>query len=225
EDWQVVLKALFPSAVMLNYDTPGIGLALALRRQLPHGPSGRATVVFIQNHGLIVSADTMDEVIALNEDVLLKAEAFLGCDMTSYKMTNKVSAMINRDGLPGHIVFLSEDVQIGRVAGALRPFLFVPPFFPDGVVFCGAGAVELGNLEDDHPVGAYRERYGIVPAVIVYRQHVFFVAENVRKARDVEDVFKVHLMALELARGQVRSLPDAEVSFLGQWEAEKYRKK
>jgi hypothetical protein len=39
----------------------------------------------------------------------------------------------------------------------------------------------------------------------------------------MEEVLKLHLLAMTAAPGAIRSLPLEELKYLGNWEAEKYR--
>jgi hypothetical protein len=55
------------------------------------------------------------------------------------------------------------------------------------------------------------------------RQKHFIVASSLRKARDIQDVFKSHLMAGALIPDKVQDLAHDELCYLAGWEAEKYR--
>lgn len=93
------------------------------------------------------------------------------------------------------------------------------------MVYCGISAVEIRDLQDSGPILNYHRHYGDWPRVLIYEDQIYFVAANVRKSREIEDVFKVHLLALKtIAPDKINPLPEDELLFLIQWDAEKYRK-
>jgi hypothetical protein len=54
---------------------------------------------------------------------------------------------------------------------------------------------------------------------------LFFIGANLKKAREIEEVFKFHLYAAEAAAGDIKYVSEEELKYLGNWEAEKYRQK
>ena len=71
-DAESACDALFPEAMWVPYTGPGVSLCLFVKRQFEeyvaqhgHEPS----VVIMQNHGLVVAADTAEEIDALHEQV------------------------------------------------------------------------------------------------------------------------------------------------------------
>jgi hypothetical protein len=60
---------------------------------------------------------------------------------------------------------------------------------------------------------------------LIYKGYIFFIAKNIKKAKEIEDVFKFHIMSLELnENNNINYLQESEIEYLGNWEAEKYRK-
>ncbi|MBI5196133.1 MAG: class II aldolase [Nitrospirae bacterium] len=226
KDWKGILKTLFGDVVTVDYRTPGIELAYQLSHELKNfkGKHGALPgVVFLQNHGLIISSDSFDEVETLTEGVLEKIEGYLGMDMSRYKLTTKVSRLINsiKGGLL--IAYLSEDIVINNILKKNRELFFVTPFCPDKMVFCGTTVLELSHPDDYDSVKNYMEKYCELPCVVVYRDHLFFISRNLKKAKEMEDVFKMHILVLSATKGEVVCLSGEELRYLGNWEAEKYR--
>jgi rhamnose utilization protein RhaD (predicted bifunctional aldolase and dehydrogenase) len=80
KDWQRVIKKLFPGAMLVKYRTPGIELALEMERTFKtfFKISGKyPEIIFLQNHGLIISSNSPDKVISITENVNRKALKFL----------------------------------------------------------------------------------------------------------------------------------------------------
>jgi hypothetical protein len=93
------------------------------------------------------------------------------------------------------------------------------------MVYCGAAAVEISSLDDREPVVRYRRQFGEAPRVVLYGDRIFLTGLNVRKAREAEEVFKFQVLALSYAGGGACSLSAEELNYLGNWEAEQYRRK
>ncbi|WP_322923927.1 class II aldolase/adducin family protein [Paenibacillus campi] len=226
-DWQERLQQLFAhKAIYVQYETPGVELALAMQHKLTEYRQQHADdpqLVFLQNHGLIVSANTVDEVLELNEQVLSILEQNEQVDFSRYKQTNQISNLINAIGDTTYIAYLSEDQYIAQWAKD-QQLIQTTPFCPDGYVFCGARVVELAQLEQQ-AIEQYMATYHECPKVIIYNSQVFLIANNVKKAREMEDVFKFHLMTLHYGQAKVNTLAAEEIRYLGNWEAEKYRQK
>ena len=84
KEWKEILASIFKNEniAFVSYKTPGIDLALELDKVI----STFATVpkiLFLQNHGLIVTSDNVDDIERLTESVLSKIEDYLKIDMKS----------------------------------------------------------------------------------------------------------------------------------------------
>ncbi|MFL5728717.1 MAG: class II aldolase/adducin family protein [Cytophagaceae bacterium] len=223
-NWQSILSLLFPEAVFVSYKTPGVDLALMLKQELNKN-TDLPKIVFLQNHGIIVSSDDAEEIIEIYSSVISVLSEFLKTDLSYYSLTNKISVLINKAVGPYKISFMSEDLQLSRILEKKRALLSSPVFCPDTFVFCGYGIVEISDINSKEEIISYTSKFREDPKVVVYRNHIFFIAENLKKAREMEEVFKFHLIASENAAGNIIPLSGEELKYLGNWEAEKYRQK
>lgn len=225
-DWKELLGSLFPEALLVGYRTPGIELALELKQQLDLRRGDPPEVVFLQNHGLIVSADRFEALEAITEKVVARLEGYFSVDLERYRLVTPLAKLINGSAAGDLLVFLSEDAELMRLITADRALLFVPPFCPDAMVYCGPAPLELRDERDEEGVKSYQDRFHDLPRVLLLRGRLYLVAPNLKKAREAEEVCKFHLMALQMAgKGAASSLPQEELAYLGNWEAEKYRQK
>ncbi|MEK3717811.1 class II aldolase/adducin family protein [Paenibacillus sp. FSL R7-0333] len=230
KDWKQKLTLLFGDrALYVSYKTPGIELALAMNKELSEYKINYDTdpqIVFLQNHGVIISADSTEEVYRINEEVLLLLEKNENVDLSRYKYTNQISKLINEfNDVENtlYIAYLSEDTQVNLLTK--NDFnLKIHPFCPDGYVFCGINVLVMPSLNSSY-IKNYLAQNLELPKVIIYNSMVFFIANNVRKAKEMEEVFKFHLMVTDIVKENVNSLDIAEIRYLGNWEAEKYRQK
>lgn len=226
--WRTELSLLFPDAALVAYRTPGAELAAQLGRVLrEHRARHRKApeVIFLQNHGLIVSSDRPDAVRRLTESVILRIERRLKIDMGRYKMTTRVSALLGRSAGGRPVAYLSEDAALASFRRARKDLFSRPPFFPDGLVYCGMRPVQLRSLDDRRAVAAYRARYREEPRVVLHRDRIFFIAQNTRKAKEAEEVYKAHILTLRLAGTAAAFLPRKELLHLGRLSAEKFRRR
>lgn len=229
DNWKEILIELFGSKILLvNYETPGVELALRLKEQFDlfvQTFNSKPNIVFLQNHGLIVSSDNYDDIQKLTDDITLRLEQVLNINLTRYRTTNHISRLINEFSTTPLITYLSEDIQINELLHKNEILLDYTPYFPDGLVFLGYKPVIIDNGPSVSVIKEYFETYQDHPKLVYYNQNIYFVASNIRKAKEMEDVCKLHLMGLQYSLGKVQQLPLNELKYLGNWEAEKFRQK
>ncbi len=225
-EWKDILTTLFDNIYMVNYRTPGFELALELKKVLGNFGSikqKKANIVFLQNHGMIIASDNLNEIKDLTEKILIKIENYLKLDMSSYKNTTLISNLLSDSKDCLCISYLSEDSQIKGILHSDKKLFYSPPFCPDKLVYCGISIVEIKNFQDKNAINMYHSRYHELPKVILYKNLIYFIADNIAKARQIESVFKFHLLVLKNT-DDVHSLDFDEIAYLSDWEAEQYRK-
>ncbi|MEW9501059.1 class II aldolase/adducin family protein [Jeotgalibacillus marinus] len=225
--WEEQLKDLFPKALFVQYKTPGIDLALELRKEcaIYQKQIGRLPkIIFLQNHGLIISSDDPIEIFTLTNKVIFVIENALGVDLKRYKLTNELTTIMSELGNNQVISYLSEDSYLTKkLLLGNRSLLNQLPLCPDTLVYCGYRAVEVVDDIEVHKIEEYYDMYRQFPKVVVYKGCLFFVSNTIKKAKEAEEVFKGHIMTLEHMVGQGDSLPLNELRYLDNWEAEKFR--
>ena len=227
KEWKEILTSIFKNEniALVSYKTPGIDLALELDKVI----SAFVTVpkiLFLQNHGLIVTSDNVDDIERLTESVLSKIEDYLKIDMSRFKLTNKISKLINNIEKKSNITFLSEDKYLNEQLFQNQELFLQTPFYPDSLVFCGVSAVIIRDVIDTKVLQDYKKKYLDLPKVIIFNEHIFFIALNIKKAKEMEEVMKFHIMVLEKNKKNNKNfLEFKELSYLNNWEAENYRKK
>lgn len=227
-DSKAIFKQLFFGRIpIVDYETPGIELALVLQKvikryEVKHGEKPK--VIFLKNHGLIVSADDVAECIVLLEGVLERAEEYLGIDLKKYKLTNRISALVNSLDNTHYVSYLSCDDQLNDFLKKKKSLFFKKACCPDGVVYCQKAPLEITSLKDKEPFMDYLQKYSQLPRIIIYKGHLFFVGQSIKKAREIEDVLKSTLLILNLTKNKENFLDRREVDYLMDWKAEEYRR-
>lgn len=228
KDWKDVLAKMFDDVVLVDYRTPGIELALELKKEMDNFESVKLMqpkIIFLQNHGLIISSDNIDEIKDLSEEVLKKIEEYLKIDLSRYKETTSVSDLFScYEGAP-FLSYLSEDSQINRIFQTKQELLFSLPFCPDKLAYCGIGAVKIVRTEDTNALKQYVKEYHELPKVVIFGTRIYIVTKNIKKAKEIEEVLKCHLLVLENASKEISFLDFDELAYLSNWEAEEYRQK
>ena len=229
KDWVALLETLFSGkAAYVAYRTPGFELALELKKVVlayEERNSREPEIIFLQNHGLIINTDRFEDVQRLTEEVVQTVEQHLGIDLDKYKITNRVSDLVSSVADAPVVSALCSDSELARLLKDRRELFSSFPFCPDGLVYCGMRPLEITSLDDASPFARFREEYGDLPKVILYNNLLFFAAPSLRKAWEIEAVFKFHIMTLDLARCDVDLLSEQELGYLSTWEAEQYRRK
>ena len=125
-----------------------------------------------------------------------------------------------------NITYLSEDSYLNEQLSQNKELFLQTPFCPDSLVFCGVSAVEIKDQFDASPLEIYKEDYFELPKIIIFGNRLFLVAPNIKKAKEIEEVLKFHIMVLEKSLTDDKNfLADDELAYLNNWEAEKYRQK
>ncbi len=221
--WKEILLGLFPEALCIAYYTPGVDLALAIKEQLDK----KVEVLFLQNHGLIVTAPTHEQVITLTDQVIEKLEHYLEVNHRHYRLAAMIAGLFNQIDQGFYIVYLSHDQELKQLLQKQRSLFFIPPFCPDTLVYCGYMPVELFDLNDTCLLQDYYDTYQKLPNVIIYQEYLFCSASSIKKAREIEEVVKFHVLSLSMFKSAEVSnaLSFQECNYLNNWDAEKYRQK
>jgi rhamnose utilization protein RhaD (predicted bifunctional aldolase and dehydrogenase) len=228
ENWKEELSKYFPTACLVPYATPGIDLAIAMHEEVENYREVHykdPKVVFLQNHGLLISSDCPKEVISLNDEIVVRAEKIVSMDLSNYRLTTSISSFINSVWETDLIAYFSSDGDIQNWLNTKQSLDDLAPIFPDKYVFSGESMVILENLYDLVPLENYQKQFFELPKVVCYKSHIFFMAANVKKAKECEEVFKSHIMIRQANYHDLQALSTEEIAYLGTWDAEKYRQR
>ena len=227
KNWKDMLNSIFSNdeVAFVEYKTPGIELALALDNELQKFKT-IPNIIFLQNHGLIVTSNFKNAIKAKTEYVLEKIENYLKIDMSNYKTTNEITYLFNSIDKANNISYLSEDRYLNEMIVKNKELFVKTPFCPDSLVYCGIQSVEINDIFDVESIQKYKEKYYELPKVVILKNNIYFIAPNIKKAKEMEEVFKFHIMVLEQNLKQdMNFLELEELAYLSNWEAEKYRQK
>lgn len=218
-----VLGEMFPDALLVPYATPGVELAKVYFKaykeyQKKTGCLRAPNIVFLQNHGLVVSGDNADEVISGTEEVTHKLEEYLKISLDSYHRLTILWTYFEEK-----VVWEVTDRNIYNAYEDIGE-LWRHVFCPDCVVFLGKKLLELPDEFTGEFISDFIAEYA-APVMIRWHNSFYILADSVKKALETQSVmsFSAQVMALNKGR-ECNLLSDDEQNFLLNWDAEKYRK-
>ncbi len=239
-------RSLFADdALFMPYTDPGYTLAKAMETALEsyrkrHGRDPH--VILMQNHGLVVAADSTAEVRSITSDMVsrIARRSPEGLDRGTLPAPEAAAEL-----LPALRMMLSEGRAVKTLAArsnALIRHFSLPenragvsrPFTPDSMVYCGPAPLFLdfkGDVEaflSDFPgcLAEYGRAHGCPPRILLVDGIGMIAAEdNARSARACLEVFEdlMKTSRLSEAFGGPKLMNDREIAFIAGWEAESYR--
>jgi HAD superfamily hydrolase (TIGR01549 family) len=221
-----ICNKLFPKALVIDYLTPGIKVCNEIKKKY-NGES----LIFLINHGIIITSDKIEDIYYLLEDVIHKFTENDCMLFEKYKRTNEISKQINHvyfnDAINNMnntnkwiISYLSDDEVINKYYKEKRHLLNENPAYPDALIYCGI--IPLFSIETNDII-EYKENYNELPKIVVYKDNIYIVSHSLQKCKEIEDVFKSNLMIMDSVYDK-NYLSTEEICYLNNWDAEKYRK-
>lgn len=229
KNWESTIQSLIPGAICVGYETPGVRLALALMDKIAtQGASRPNTIkrVFLENHGLIVSGPSVEDVTNATDEVVDAVCQQLGLDLSRYKLSNKLSGLLRQVSDQSLCSYYCEDQVLLDVLKHNEDLLLERPSWPDQLVYCGSAGLRLSSYGDVRALKDFVVKYSHFPKVILVDEHLFLVDRTIKNCRRLEEVLKAHVMMLRNAdMDDVQFLSNDEQQYLLNWEAEKARQR
>ena len=233
-DGKAICAELFPEALWVDYCDPGFILAKVVfdRCEEYKKSFGKAPqIIFLQNHGVFVGADSAEEIAALYDGMM-------GI-LADYCRSKSVDTA---EVVPGEADIDTVMKYAPKLRGSMRGSDSGKPVT---VTSCGAFAIPRGPLTPDHLV--YAKAFGVISddpekAVIdaftaersyaprmveVPGKAVFCAGKNRAGAATVQALALNGALIEKIAAafGGVHYLTDAQREFIENWEVESYRAK
>lgn len=190
--------------IFLPYINPGFELTLAMKNKIDEyvKATGRyPEVIFMKNHGLVVTGDYIDRVKAVNTDVNETVRNYFGLadDFRS------VTLVATDNGFMSQTSIVTDFVKNNVLDKAV---LDETPLYPDQLVY-------LNNI------------LAHSPETMVVKDGTVYYNADVRKATMLEETLAAYLFVVtnvKKAGLTVSTMNEKEVYFINNWEAEKYRR-
>lgn len=191
--------------IYIPYVNPGSRLTLKIAREMKRfcdtHDQQEPQAIFLQNHGLIVHADHMQECIDLHEKINEKICAYLALNRQEYPEVEIVKA--KNDTYQSATDYLIESLADGRYS---TDFLLQYPLYPDQIVYLKDVLGEKALIHDN----------GIVEYLLPHKQAKLLEEALTAIVYIMNNINSHHL--------DLQFMHDSEQDFIKNWESEKYRK-
>jgi NAD(P)-dependent dehydrogenase (short-subunit alcohol dehydrogenase family)/rhamnose utilization protein RhaD (predicted bifunctional aldolase and dehydrogenase) len=244
---QETIRLFGDKVLFIPYTDPGFILFSLVRDKIAdykdkqgHDPQ----VVFIQNHGIFVAANSVDEIRGIYAGVITGIKSCfselpdLSPDEAPEMMTTILPAvrMMLSDSRLKLARFFSNPMIRSLVADPEAFESVSVPFTPDQVVYCLSGYLYINQTGSSDAItreirqksAEYLSLNGVMPKVIFIRNLGVIVADDSAGALDylhdlVLDFCQISVLSRNF--GGPHPMTSAQISFIESWEVENYRKK
>lgn len=190
--------------IFLPYINPGFELTLAMMTKIDEykNQTGKyPEVIFMKNHGLVVTSDCIDRIIAVNTEVneIIREYFNLADDFRSVNLVETDGAFKSQTKI------VVEFIKNNKLDKAL---LDKYPLYPDQLVY-------LNNI------------LAHSPNTMVVKDDAVYYNTDKKQATTLEETLSAYLFVvstIKKANLTLSTMNEKEVNFINNWEAEKYRR-
>jgi len=242
-----IISDLFDDKMLfIQYTDPGYTLFKQLeaemtgyRKKFQDDPR----VIFLENHGIFVSADTTDEIKAIYEDILGRIRERVSPlpEITELPYNNLMHEVLPaiRMILSGNnpkIIRYRNNTLIARYYKSQQDFHRISiPLTPDIIVYCKARYIYIDNPSTPARIIEslkgqllkFEKEYGYKPKVVVIKDMgVFALDDTYAACETVLDVFEdfIKVIHYSASAGGTKHLTPSQIAFIDKWEVENYRR-
>jgi len=240
-------KLFADSVLFVPYTDPGYTLfkkleseIISYRGKFSHDPQ----IIFLENHGSFVGADSTDEIRKIYDDIIQKIKEQVApiSDVTTLPynpILNKVLPTIRillSGEQPGIIRFRNNSL-IARFYQNQQEFHKISlPLTPDIIVYCKTRYlfIEQSSTAEKildsfrYQLPHFISEYGYLPRVFIIKDMgIFAIGDTFANAEACLDVYEdlIKISYYASLCGGIKFLIPEQVSFIDQWEVENYRRK
>jgi rhamnose utilization protein RhaD (predicted bifunctional aldolase and dehydrogenase) len=195
------------------------------------------SVIFLQNHGVFVGADTTDKIKNIYEGIEQKLKAFIGKQDINTSYIPKVSPTLKLIDQ----FFSKKSLMAKGYYGELIQYfiknnaafqLISKPFTPDIIVYCKSNYLflEKGSNEAEivKSIELFQSTHKYFPKVIIVENDCLVVVEDSEK--NITTVLQVFIDMMKISWysnsfGGPNFMTSEQIEFIDNWEVENYRRK
>ena len=240
------IRTLFGDSVLyVPYTDPGFILFSRIRDMLTNwrkDHSADPKLIFLQNHGVFVAADTTAEIRLLYDsmEILIRQQIRRAPETVPAEIPADIVKI-----LPGlRMIFSDDRIKVARIRNNMLIRGFTEsaanfdkvglPFTPDQIVYCKARAV---YLEQSDPtalfeecrmkVDDYKAKYGYMPKMAGLKNYgIIGFEDSIKSVDSMLDVFEDRMQISFLSDnfGGPHFMSERDIAFIDNWEVENYRR-
>ncbi len=234
---ETIMEELFGrEALWIPVVNPGYILALTIQEKLDQhrAAGGGDQIIFLQNHGVFIQADTLEEIDKLYSKITTaltkKIERF---PSVGYTENLKISGEQLAAMLPDNRNWNTAPASNSDIAAYLADQAAFTPlelsFTPNHIVYSGFKPLFCGKLEDlPAAFSRFVEENGVEPKVIALSETgIYGIGETVKTAGLARELFLdgVKVAVYTESFGGYQFMPQDKIDFIRNWEVEQYRSK
>ena len=131
---EAILNDYFKNFCFVNYYTPGIDVAIELKKIY-----NNQNIIFLKNHGIVITSDNINDIYKLLNHTIDTLEQIIKINFEEYKLTNYISSLMDNITSSLTISYLSNDFKIKELNNNIN----FAPYFPDKLVYCGVDVLKI----------------------------------------------------------------------------------
>ena len=233
-------------ALYIAYEDPGYILFKVVEKAILkyRAEKGKEpAVIFLQNHGVFVGANTIGEIKNIYDELIAKLDAVYGeepaiepvaVSAKAALIVPAVRMMVSGEGLK--TVRLVNSTILSKYLDRANQQAIAAPFTPDGIVYANSsflfteftGDADSFLNDIQQKIERYRQEKGKLPKVIFASGlGLLVVADHAEGAEILVDVVTDHCRIARFAEsfGGQHPMTQRQIEFIESWEVEQYRSK
>lgn len=238
---------LFKEALYIPYTDPGYTLFVKVLQQIQ---GYRITyqcdpkIIFLENHGVFVSADTTEEIHEIYSKIfnLLETHSGQSLEISDLPIPDAITECIpairmlfSDDGLK--TCSLKHNSLIAGFYKDRKSFAGVSaPFTPDTIVYCKSNYLYIDSSDTPESIITsvskqlpdFVDKYGYKPKIVVIKNYGLLAIDDTwQGANTCLEVFEDHMKVSFFSDGfgGPRFMNAEQIAFIDNWEVEHYRRK
>ena len=232
-------------ALYVEYTDPGYVLFKKVDEKIKEYRSKfkeEPKVIWLQNHGIFVAADNIDEINATYNSILETLERAVKIPVPA---GDRATCNCTEEILPAVRMMVSgESLKTLKVRkNELIKYFYdsidnqreiSKPFTPDAIVYCKSNYLffngetpEMVIAEAQKAIPEFTQKFGYLPKVLLIKGvGMVAVGDNAKQCDIILDVFEDAMKIAFLSRsfGGAHPMTQAQIDFIDNWEVENYRR-
>lgn len=237
---QLTAELFGDEALYVEYTDPGYVLYKAVEAEIVQyrkTKKAEPAVIFLQNHGVFVGAESIAEIKAIYDNIEKVLRSRIVRPLPSnVELATEKTGKIFADMLekfmgvnPAGVLFSNSDLIQHFVNDSASFAKVSKPFTPDDIVYCKSNyafsSSDLMGMVD--VIKEFKTRCGYPPKVIaVEGLGLLAVEDSLKSAQTVQEVFQ-NLMKVSFYSenfGGPHFMTQGQIDFIDNWEVENYRR-
>lgn len=246
QDAETQLKNLFGNqALYIPYTDPGYVLFKKVEESIinyRNTESSEPSVIWLQNHGIFVAANTIEEIKVIYAEIIDKLEKAV---VNPLPNEPRPTCACTEQTVPAIRMILSEDglkTMKVRKNALIKHFYdneanyasVMRPFTPDAIVYCKSNYIHIDKEQPEEIIAdaqlkirEFTSKFGYQPKVILIKGiGIVAAGDNAAQCDIILDVFEDAMKIAWHANsfGGPHPMSQKQIDFIDNWEVENYRR-